>query len=822
MIRAQIHRAWTTLCQDVDFTFRALRRAPGLTAAVLGSLVIGIAAAATVSTIAYKVILQPTAVRNPSDVVVIWPRSSIQNPSDFPIWGEEYKSYVRSTTLSSTVGGYEFHGAVLRYLELSDTVVGARVASVTGSFFSLLGTSPVLGRLLVPSDDHTGADPTLVISTGLWQRAFGRDPNIIGRRVNVFRRTATIVGVVPATLDFPRGTEAWFPLTLTGGHADSILSFVNIIARKKPVVTNAQMGAEFLAFLHNPGAVHFQPDRAYLPTFSAAVTPVDDIINGSSRSVVLLLVGAGALLLLSTAVNVAILLLVRALSRRTEFAVRSAIGASRMRVGSQVFVEGVVLALIGGIIATFVAWVGSTWLLSAVSIDLPHLDGTDLRPTLIATAAIATIVVGVLVSLVPTAVAARIAPDAMLRVRAGARGRGAERLRSSLVGTQVALSLCALASAALVVQSFINLSRLNLGFDADKLLLVRLSSHAQTAVPANIAAESERYRVLLDQLSTRLVSIPGVASVAPMYLAPFNEGGNDATFVHPGESDAQRGTEPMVNLAMGTETFLRTLGIRLVAGRNFTAADNTPTSFVTLVDETYARQMWAGENPVGKQLGTRAAGPFYTVIGVFSATHLRTLRASSGLVLIAPREFGNSLPSYLAVRAVGDPGKMVHTVRTTINDAHLGELFGVDIEPISQLASREIETPALSAALVAAFAACIVVLCAVGLYGSLAAFVRSRHYDIAVRLAIGADPADAFREVLIHGIRIAAIGAIAGVVAVIASGRLLRAVVFGVQANDPTMLIGSLIAVLGIACAACYLPARRSARINPADALKAG
>ena len=689
-----------------------------------------------------------------------------------------------------------------------------RRSYVSGNFFDVLGARAVLGRALRPSDDVDGAAPVVVLSYAAWQRMFGGDSAVLGRKIVKHENGVAydIVGVMPQGLDYSRKTDFWasiMPAGKTLSATDSIHAEIDLIARLAPGATPEAARDELTAYLRRPGA------SPWSRTLRGVVNTLPRLIVGDTRPALFVFAAAAALLLLITCINVANLLLVRGLARIREIAVRSALGASRARVVLQLLVENSLLALAGGAAGIAVAASAVKTFVAFAPPGVPRLDEIHVNATALAGAFAITAAAMLLFSLAPAVMTSRV--DLQQVLRSDTRQTGSRRSRAlaeTLVVGQLALALVVLSAAGLIAKSLINLERAKLSLEPSGLLVGDLSLRYDQY------DDVKKQLALLDRLMIQLKTLPGVRAVSPVVSGPFTMGWSSRPASEK-QSPEEAARNPVVNMELVAPDYFKTLGIPVLRGRTFTEGDREGAPPVIMVSESTARYYWPGQDPIGHQLlmGGKLDRAL-TVIGVVPDTRYRDLReARPSMYYPLHQSFFPFAPTTLAIRTSGNPAAMVPVIRRSIEDAAPGVTLP-SAEPFETYLQTPLAQPRLNALLLAVFAASAAALAAIGLFGVMATMVRQRTRELGVRMALGATAADLRRVVLRRGLTIAAVGIGAGVLGAVATNRLLVAMLYDVSPTDFATLALVSILLLGVTMLSIVLPARSSTRIDPVIALR--
>ncbi|MDB4875015.1 MAG: hypothetical protein JWM41_1461 [Gemmatimonadetes bacterium] len=805
-----------TVEQDIRFTARSLRRALGFTVAAVLTLALGIGLATAMFSVASTLLLRPLPVRDQDRLVVLWGQSRDRKYDNVPLLGDQTRELVRASRALSSVAFVAREGASPIPISLGGSSAAlVRRALVSGSFFTVLGANPALGRALRADDDLLGAAPVAVLSYAGWQHQFGGDPHVVGRHFQV-QSTGfdfTVVGVMPRGLDYPRGTEFWAaitPATTAPGNDHSFngepIVEVDAVGRLAPGATETAARDELTEFFARAGAPAIDHD------VQGVVHSLATLMVGDVKPAVVVFSVAVVLLLFITCINVANLLLIRGIGRMREIAVRSALGASRLRLVRQLLTESVLLAIAGGILGAAVAAGSLRLLIAFAPPDVPRLDeihvGGATLGAAMAIALLATIVFGIAPALVATQRESRAA------LRSGTRQSGSRRVRQAtemLVVGQVALALVILSAAGLVSRSLRALERVQLSYDPAHLMVAELTLRRDRF------AGKEQQLALLERLLPRVRAIPGVEAVSPVGAAPFTGTGIDFRPALEEQTPGEIAKNPFVNAEAVTADYFATLGISIARGRTFTDADRAGALPVAIVSQSVASRFWPGESAIGKRLkgdGVR------TVVGVAPDTRYRDLRDARPTVYIplgqSPFPFA---PTTLAIRARGRPESIVPSLRAAIAEVDAGAAL-TTARTFDDILAQPLAHPRLNASLLGVFAAAALSLAAIGLFGVMTTMVRQRTQELGVRMALGATSAEIGRLVLGRGARLAAIGVALGLVAAFAGNNLLDELLYHVAPTDAVTLLGSAVALLLLALLAAAIPARASARIAPVVALR--
>jgi putative ABC transport system permease protein len=768
------------------------------------------------------ILLRPLPVPDEDRLVVSWRIPPTGLASHVPYRFSDIETLARESRVFERVSGVGYNGAYEQTWEDGSRTFSAETAVVTGDFFQVAGVTPLLGRGLTRDDDRSGTEKTIVLSFAVWQRAFGESPDVIGRRLVARTHAYTVVGVMPADFEFPRGVEIWTtPNALADGEAieayrRGLLRDVELFGRLRPGVTLEQAASELTTVIARLDAEQTAPAFVNFPPVVRSFKTL--VVGDIDRALVVLFAAVGLILLIAAA-NVANLLLLRGETRRSELVVRAALGASRGRLVGELIAESLVVALA----AAAVGLVLSQWSLQTVTTlvpdGLPRLASIRTDVAVVAFTAALAFVTAALSGAVPALAASRI--DLVAQLRAGGRGASgaaSARGRRLLVAGQVALAVTVVAAAGLLGRSLQRLQSADMGLAADRLVLVELE------VPRDRFTAPERHRRFLDDVTARIGAAPGIEAVTPLNVQPFAgaTGWELPRFTAEGQTENQVSANPSLNFEAVYLPYFSTLGITIVRGRDFSAADREGAPRVAIVSEAVAAATWPGQDPIGKRVkfgGVASQNPWVTVVGVAATTRYRELAVPRPTLYIPNEQFGIAA-SRFAIRATATAGFVASIVNDAVRSADPAMRL-VRVAPYADYLRQPLAWPRFNTLLLAVFAGAALLLSAVGLYGVMAASVRQRYAEIGVRLALGATGRDVRRLVLGEGLRLAVGGALAGLALAWATTRVLTGMLFETEPLDPWTLTAAAVLLVAAALLATWLPARRAMRVDPIEVLRA-
>jgi predicted permease len=808
-----------SLTQDFRFASRGLWRAKAFTGAAVLTLALGVAGTTVMFALIQGVLLRPLPVHQQDRLIVAWKETRTSGSVRYPFGHTEIESLADTSQLLEMAAGVTRNGVGRSVVTDRGVSSYANVGLVTGGFFEVLGVRPLLGRTLTRADDTDGAEHVIVVSSGLWQRYYGGSHDVLGRRLAVDEQPFTIVGVMPPDLDYPTGVDIWrttSSVPTSGPFGDAARHEVNLLARLRPGVTVEQATSEITAL-----SQRLEPDAPDTAVRGLRLVPVVrpflDVVVGDVRTALLALFAAVGLVLLIASANVANLLLMRGEGRRAELAVRAALGAGRGRLVRHVLAESVVLSVLAGAVGFATTWWSLQALITVLPDGLPRLESVRVDGVVVLFSIGVVFVTAVLAGLGPGLLS--VPADLLSQLRTGGRGvtgSAATHGRRTLVIAQVALAVMILAAAGLLIRSVLRLQSVDLGLPADRLVLLDLH------LPQAEYAERGRHAQLLDALIAQLEAAPAISGATPVNLTPFSGQGWDLPrFTADGQSDDEAAANPALTLESVHPNYFEAFEIPLLRGRAFTAADREGTLDVAIVSEDVAARTWPGENAVGKRLKMGrpdSPDPWYTVVGVAARTRYRDVARPRPTLYLPAAQF-QMTATMLVLRTTASIDLVASLARERVGTVDPAVRV-MRAAPFGDMLDRPLARPRFNAFLLGIFAAVALLLSAVGLYAVMAAFVRQRDHEIAVRLALGATAGWVRRLVLIEAVRLVSVGAAIGMAGALVSTRLLRGMLYEIDPLDPVAIAGAALLLVGVSALAAYLPARRATRIDATAMLR--
>ena len=786
--------------QDLWSGCRRLTRDLGATAAVVLVLACGIALSVAIFAVADTMFRRPLPVVDQERVVVLWGEAG-GSMRTMPLSPQHFERFRHEARTLEEVAGTVSMDAWAQPVRDGEQTFRVNVSPVTGNFFGVLGSSAVLGRTLVPDDDHPGAAPVAVLSYALWRGQFAGNPAILGRRLELRNsRVITVVGVAPPGLEYPAGTEMWVPFASLSARE------VIPLGRLLPGVAARDAAEELRASFEREPKSEWRGLRA-------AVVPLPSLILGDVRPALVLLVVAAAVILLTACFNVGNLVLLRGVARKQEMAVRQALGASHGRILRLLLVESLPCAFLAGLIGAWAAMELVGVLVALAPANIPRLDEIRLHGVPLGLAVLVGCAAAVGSGVMPALWLSREVPLAQTGGRNSTVPKNTVFVQRAMVVFQMGLAVFVLFVAGLLGRTLQTLHAIDTGLAVDHVAVVELS------LPDRKFASGDRVAALYESLLPGIRALPGVASVATVNVVPFTgvTAGWDGPFVVDGQSSPAL----VFNFAVVGPDYFETMGITMRSGRPFERNDRRGSAPVAIVSEEAARLLGVANGAVGRRIGS--PGDWRTVVGVAAETRYRAIRKDWPTVYLPVDQFSEvmTLITTLVVRTDGRPAAAVSSIRDVVAKTD-PDVTVLHAAALNDLVSGQFTGPRLNAVLLSLFGAGAALLAAVGLYSLLAAAVKARRRELAIRQVIGATPARLRRIVVVEGVWLCGAGLALGLAGGLASGRLLGAVLYGVTANDAYTVSGVVAFLMITSVAASYVPARRATRPDVIALLRDG
>ena len=810
-----------TLLQDVRYSIRRLGKSPGFAVVVVLTLALGIGANTAIFSAVNAILLRPLPYLEPARLVTVNHFYPNLNNLKAPVSAPGFRDYQERTRSFSSM-------AVETGWNANLTGVGDPVrlqgSKVTGRYFSTMGVPALLGRTLQPGEDSLGRDHVVVLSHGLWQRLFGGEKRVVGKHLSLNGESYEVVGVMPPTFRdfFNRDAEVWSPLGFTpeqlaGGRTNE---YLNLTARLRAGVPLEQASAE----LRELGA-RLKKEYAgeYATTWTLTAEPLDRLATGAIRPALLVLLGAVGFVLLIACANVANLLLARAAGRTREIAVRTALGATRKRLISQLLTESIILSLAGGILALLFAWAGLRTLVALKGGNLPRAEEIGIDGTVMAFTLLISLFTGVLFGLAP---ALQFSGGNLHgNLKEGARGatsdRGSQSVRRVLVVAELALALTLLTGAGLLVKSFARLQNVDPGFDPDNLLTFNL------ALPATRYRSDTAQIAFFDAVLPRVALIPGLKAVGATSVLPFGGSWSTASFEIEGYEAPQDRPGPWGDMRIVSPGFFEAMHVPLIKGRVLSDDDRAGSPLVVVIDDEFVRRYYPNQDPIGKRItfgppagaADTSSREWIPIVGVVGHTKHEGLAAEPRIqYYLSYRQMGMANLT-VAARTTGDPERYVGAVREAVRSIDADQPLA-NVRTMGELLEQSVGQRKLSMVLLTLFSGIALLLASVGIYGVMSYSVSQRAREIGVRIALGAERGDVLGMVLRQGMRVALSGVGIGLIIAFALTRVIASQLFDVAPTDPATFLLVATLLTGVALVANLVPALRATRVDPVVVLR--
>jgi putative ABC transport system permease protein len=806
------------LWQDLKYGVRMLAKSPGFTAVAVIALALGIGANTAIFSVVNAVLIRSLPFKDPDRLVMVWERNRPRNRDQNVISPANYLDWQDQNTV------FEQMSAVFDYranLTGVDDPEELRTQVVTANFFDLLGVNAALGRTFVAEEGMEGHDNVVVLGQSLWKRRFGGDPAMVGKTIKLSGQDFAVIGIAPADFQFlikggsltGKQAELWMPMTFSPNSRVRRGRHMTAVARIKPGITLAQAQADMDGIAANLEKQYVEFNTGW----GVNLVPLRTQLVGAIRPALFVLLGAVAFVLLIACANVANLLLARAATRQREIAIRTALGAGRWRVIRQLLTEATVLAALGGGFGLLLAMWGVDLLLALTPKDLLGLQRVGIDYRVLGFTFAVSVLTGVLFGLAPALEASR--PNLNESLKEGGRGAvtggRSHRLRDLFVVAEIALALVLLIGSGLMIRSFARLQSVDPGFDANSLLTARV------LLPNLRYGQDPQCKAFFKQLTERVAALPGVRSVGTVSYLPIAGLGAATRFDIEGRPPLPPGQQLVGDVRVVDGGYFGTMRIPLLRGRTFSERELTDESHVVVINETMARDYFPGEDPIGKRvtISMKDENVPSEIIGVVRDARYVALDTAVRPMTYWPYPELVYSGMTLVVRTEGEPLALAEAVRREVlaidNDQPIA-----DVRTMEAWVSDSVSKARFSTMLLGIFAGVALLLAAVGIFGVMSYAVSERTHEIGLRMALGAQTSDVLALVVRQGMVLALIGVGIGLGAAFVLTRVLASLLYGVSATDPLTFAVIAVLLASVALFACYLPARRAAKVDPMVALR--
>jgi predicted permease len=798
--------------QDLRYGARILVNKPGFTLIAVLTLALGIGANTAIFSVVNSVVLRPLPYPNAERLMTIWEDHRARNgpidewtsPPGFEDWRDQARSFDHVVALQGW-------GPTLTGQGDPEQLVGAVVSHDT---FTMLGVTPAVGRTFRPEEDRRGIDGVVIISHRLWRQRFGADPALVGKRISLNGVSSEVIGIMPAGFKFPIIADAdiWRPIqSALNPRCQRGCITIRVMARLKPDATEAQARAEL-------NAIAARIEQQFPDTNSkvgATLVPLHEFLVGPVKTQMLVLLVAVAFVLLIACANVANLLLARSAGRAPEIAIRASLGAGQWRLARQLLSESLLLALIGGAVGLVLSYGLVDLLVSFSPQGTPRLDEIGIDRRVLGYTLAVTMLTGLLFGMAP--VWQLFKTDLNCSLRDGAKGlqggRSGRRALSALVVAETTLALMLLIGAGLLVKSFIRLQRVDPGFNPRNVLT------AVVTLPPAAYPERNQIAPFYDRLLERVRTLPGAQSAAVISTLPLSGSNADAGFVIEGRPAPNPDQQPVAWVSSVSPDYFRTMGMRLIAGRQFNERDNENSPKVVIISEATARRHFPNEDPIGKRIGNGRPDGWREIIGVTADVKHFGLSQDARVSMFFPHRQQPSRGMFVVTRTAADPLSLSSALRGAV--AAIDKNLAVsNIITMEEITAQSIGQERFTLLLLGVFSMLALLLATAGIYGVMSYAVAQRTHEIGIRMALGAQARDVLKLVITQGMALVLAGVGIGLASALALTRFIRGLLFGVSATDAVTFALVPFLLAAVALLACYLPARRAAKVDPMVALR--
>ena len=797
------------LLRDIRYGIRSLLKRPGFTMIALMALALGIGANTAIFSLVNAVLIRPLPFAEPDRLVWVWGNMS-SGSNRASVSPPDYLDYRQQNTTFE-----EFAASI--GVPIASNLTGngeperLNAAAVTGNYFQALGTPPALGRTFLLENEKPGNEQVAVLSYGLWQKRFGGDRAIVNKTITLDGKTCVVIGVMPQGFSFPQAAELWVPINFDISPEMKVRKahFMRPIGKLKQGVTLAQAQAD-------TDAISKRLEQQYPDSnqgWNLRMVSLREQLVGNTRSTLYILFGAVGFVLLIACANVANLLLVRAAGRQKEIALRTALGAGRVRIIRQMITESVLLALMGGALGTLLAFWGVELLVKLSEGSIPPTAQIRIDATVLAFTFLTSVITGVLFGLAPALRTMRLNLSESLKEGGRTDGDGTHRnrTRSVLVVLESAVAVMLLIGAGLLVRSLIQLQNVSPGFDPHNVLTMRVD------LPRDKYSTAEKSGNFFSQLESRINGLPGVEHVGMVSELPLSGQPNDMPYTVEGRPPVSSDQAFDDDFRRVNTRYFSAMRIPFLRGRNFTEQEVRESAKLVIISDLLARQVFPNEEPIGKRLIMAMNNQPFEIIGIVGDIRHRALESTPSPAMYVP---SNQAPwMNIVLRMQGDPASLAGAVRNEVRALDPDQPVAM-MRTMDQWMETAVAGPRYRTALLALFAFVALVLASTGIYGVMSYSVSQRTHEIGVRMALGARRMDVMKLVVRQGMTLVTVGVALGVLGAMALTRVMSTLLFGVTAKDPLTFVVVATLLTLVAFVACYLPARRATKVDPLVALR--
>lgn len=798
------------LFSDIRYAIKSLVKRPGFTLVAVITLGLGIGANTAIFSVVNAVLLRPLPFNDPERIVWLWdtmPQLSTAPTSlpDFLGWKEQNRSFEYLAAFQS--------GSM--FVDAGDTTTDTPVGLVTPEFFSVFRVSPILGRTFTNEETLPGRFRLAVLSHAMWQSRFGSDPNVSGRTIQLNGTPYTIIGVMPAGFSYPDRAELWRPLPIDPAKLDPGPHYLNVVGRLKPGVALAQAQADMSTIAARLSQQYREKNAGH----GVKLEPLTNVVVGDIGLALYVLLGAVGFVLLIACANLANLMLARVGARKKEIAVRTALGASRLRIVRQLLTESMMLAVAGGAAGLLLAIWAVSWIVSLSADTIPRVREISVDPRVAGFTLLVSMVTGVLFGLAPALQVSR--PDLTDALKESGRttaGLRRNRLRSALVVSEVALCLVLLVGAGLMIRSFAKLNQVDPGFKPSQVMTIGVAL-LRSKYPAN-----EQVAQIYSQILERAANAPGVLSAGAVSNLPLTGSNTTDSFTIEGRPPIAKEAEPSTEYLVATPRYFESMGIPLLSGRDFANTDTRQSPNVVVINDVFARRHFAGENPLGHRLRLQGQerDPLL-IIGVVGDARIGLAEQPTPEIYVPflqdPLSTDYQRAMTIVARTELNPGAIAGPLRGAVTSVDKS-LPVFAMKPMTEYLHDSLARRRFSLILLTIFSCVALVLAAIGIYGVISYGVTQRTQEMGIRIALGAKPRDVLMLVVRQAMVLALGGVVIGLLAAGALTRLMKSLLFNVGVTDPLTFVAIAVLMTLIALVACLLPARRATKVDPLQALK--